>query len=117
MVPYLVALARRNGGGTEWAGKVGRVIKVTGNKQTWVTSKAVLWLTLSVLSECLRELAEGQNSSFVYQPGFWLEETIFGMKLLKGRNVLEAPSLASSTGGLSYFSDIITRLGLCRRKS
>lgn len=66
---------------------------------------ADLWLALSILSKCLRELAGGQNSSFVYQPGFWLEETIFGMKLLKGWNVLEAPSLASSIGGLSYFSD------------
>lgn len=117
MVPYLIALASKNGSGTEWAGKVGRVIRVTGNEQMWVRSKAVLWLALSVLSKCLRELAGSQNSSFVYQPGFWLEETIFGMKLLKGRNVLEAPSLASSIGGLSYFSFIITRLGLCRRKS
>lgn len=66
--------------------------------QMWVRSKTVLWPALSVLSKCLRELAGGQNSRFVYQPGFWLEETIFGMKLLKGRNVLEVPSLASSIG-------------------
>lgn len=50
--------------------------------------------------ECWRELARGQNSSFIYQPGIWLEETIFGMELLKGQNVLEAPSLSSSTGDL-----------------
>lgn len=116
MVPYLVALASRNGSGTEWTVKVGRVIRVTGNEQMWVTSKTVLWLAFSVLSKCLRELAGGQNSSFVYQPGFWLEETIFGMKLLKGRNVLEAPLLASSIGGLSYFSDIITRLWVMQKK-
>lgn len=61
------------------------------------------WPALSVLSKCLRELAGGQNPSFVYQPGLWLEETIFGMKFLKGQNVLEICSLASSIGGLSIF--------------
>lgn len=48
--------------------------------------------------KCSRELARSQNSSFGYQPGFWLEETIFGLESLKGRNVLESPWFSSSIG-------------------
>lgn len=56
MVPYLIALASRNGSGTEWAGKVGRVIRVTGNEQMWVRSKATSFLACPF---CTFKMPEG----------------------------------------------------------
>lgn len=91
-VPYLEALGCRND--RDWPEdrsvishrKLADVGEIKGRSQScpFCTFK------------CSSELARGQDSSFGYQPGFWFEETIFGMELLKGLNVLESPSLSSS---------------------
>jgi hypothetical protein len=82
---------------TDRAGKAGSVIshrKPADVGEVKGRSLSCLFCTF----KCSRELARGQNSSFGYQPRFWLEETIFGLELLKGWNVLESPSLSSSVG-------------------
>lgn len=97
-VPYLVTLRGRSD--KNWRNwEVGSVLshrKLADVGEIKGRAQSCPFCTL----KCWRELARGQNSSFIYQPGIWLEETIFGMELLKGQNVLEAPSLCSSTGDL-----------------
>lgn len=95
-VPYLVTLGCRSD--QNW--EVGSVLFSHRKLADVGEIKGRSQLCPFCTFKCWRELARGQNSSFIYRPGFWLEETIFGMELLKGQNVLEAPSLSSSTGDL-----------------